>query len=179
MHGSRTRTDRRGFTLMEVSLAMTVLLVAMLATTASTLRAHALRRANRERVLAQNSVRGATERLQSLAARAADDPAGWSTAVLNGIAANGDVAPTFEVSELTAQVGQATVGTIEVIIDETRTDASLGCQLGMPRDLDGDGAATNANVTGTALLLPVVVRARWNGSRGAQAIAHGFYLSRF
>ena len=66
-----------------------------------------------------------------------------------------------------------------LVTDETRTDAALGCQLGMPRDLDGDGLATNTNVSGTALLIPVVVRARWSGSRGNQAITHGFYLSRF
>ena len=174
-HGAR----RSGFTLIEVSLAMTVLLVAMLATTATTLRAHSLRRTNRERVQAQNAVRGAAERLQSLAARAVDDPAGWSTTVINSVAANGDVAPTFDVPELTAQANQATVGTITLVTDETRTDAALGCQLGMPRDLDGDGLATNTNVSGTALLIPVVVRARWSGSRGNQAITHGFYLSRF
>lgn len=173
------RAGRSGFTLIEVSLAMTVLLVAMLATTATTLRAHSLRRTNRERVQAQNAVRGAAERLQSLASRAVDDPAGWSTAVINAVAVNGDVAPTFDISELTAQPNQATVGTITLVTDETRTDAALGCQLGMPRDLDGDGLATNTNVTGTALLLPAIVRARWHGQRGDQTITHGFFLSRF
>lgn len=178
-HRIRSNRARNGFTLIEVSLALTVLLVAMLTATASTLRAHSLRRTNRERVQAQNAVRAAAERLQSLAAGAQDDALGWGAAVINGVAANGEVAPTFDVPELTAVDGELSVGTIVVVTDETRTDAELGCDLGMPRDLDGDGLATNANVTGTALVLPAVVRARWRGSRGAQTLVHGFYVSRF
>lgn len=175
----RAGRTRNGFTLIEVSLAMTVLLVAMLTATASTLRAHSLQRTNRERVQAQNAVRGAAERLQSLAAEAQGESVGWGTAVINGFTANGEVAPTFEVPELTPQIGQANVGTIQIITDETRTDAQLGCDIGMPRDLDGDGLATNTNVTGSAILLPAVVRASWRGSRGNQTLVHGFYLSRF
>lgn len=167
-----------GFTLLEVTLAMTVLLVAMLAATASTLRMHSLRRVNRERALAQNAVRSASERLQSLSARAIAEPAGWTTTVLAGVANGGEVGPVFETRELRARTGAPSMGTIEIVTDETRTDRELGAQLGMPRDLDGDGLATRTDVSGNALLLPVVVRARWQGAGGDAQVQHAFYLAR-
>jgi len=167
-----------GFTLLEITLAMTVLLVGMLAATASTLRMHSLRRVNRERALAYNAVRTTTERLQSLSARAITEPAGWTATILAGVANGGEVGATFDLRELRARAGAANLGTIEVVTDETKTDAELGAQLGMPRDLDGDGLATHTHVSADALLLPVVVRARWQGAGGNAQVQHAFYLAR-
>ena len=168
-----------GFTLLEVTLAMTVLLIAMLAATASTLRMHSLRRVNRERALAHNAVRSATERLQSLSSRAVGEPAGWTPTILAAVANGGEISSTFETRELRARDGAASMGTIQVVTDETQTDLELGAQLGMPRDLDGDGLATHTDVSGDALLLPVVVRARWQGAGGDAQVQHAFYLARF
>lgn len=176
--GSRS-SGRAGFTLLEVTLAVTVLLVAVLAAAASTLRMHALRRTNRERTIAQNAVRSVSERLQSLSARAVTDPAGWSTTVLMGVAAAGEIGPRFDVRELTAREGAPSVGTVTIVTDENANDAALGAELGLPRDLDGDGTSANGDVSANALLLPVVVRARWHGVNGDGEIVHSFYLSRF
>lgn len=173
------RRSKSGFSLLEVTLAITVLLVALLAATASTLRMAGLRRVNRERMLATNAVRGVSERLQSLADRATSDPAGWTTAVLAGVANGGEIGSTFTANELTPRDGAASVGTIQIITDETTTDADLKTQLGLPRDLDGDGSASSSNVSNTARLLPVVVRARWHGSAGNSEIVHAFFLARF
>jgi len=179
-HGrARTRRTTSGFSLLEVTLSITVLLVALLAATASTLKMAGLRRVTRERMLAQNAVRAVSERLQSLADRGTTDPAGWNAVVLGGLAAGGEVGPTFDVQELTAREGAASVGTVELVTDETTTDAALGTQLGLPRDLDGDGAATSADVSTTARVFPVVVRARWHGAAGNSEIVHAFYLARF
>ncbi len=167
-----------GFTLLEVTLAMTVLLVGMLAATASTLRMHSLRRVNRERAIAYNSVRTTTERLQSLSARAISEPAGWTASVLASVANGGEIGSTFDLRELQPRAGAANLGTIEVVTDETKTDAELGAQLGMPRDLDGDGLATHTDVSADALLLPVIVRARWQGASGNAQVQHAFYLAR-
>jgi len=175
----QARRATGGFSLLEVTLSITVLLVALLAATASTLKMAGLRRVNRERMLAQNAVRAVSERLQSLADRATTDPAGWTTAVLDGVAAGGEIGTTFDVRELTARDGAASVGTIQIVTDETITDAALGTQLGLPRDLDGDGAAGSSDVSNTARLLPVVVRAQWRGSSGNSQITHAFFLARF
>ncbi|MBK7874579.1 MAG: prepilin-type N-terminal cleavage/methylation domain-containing protein [Planctomycetes bacterium] len=128
----QARRATGGFSLLEVTLSITVLLVALLAATASTLKMAGLRRVNRERMLAQNAVRAVSERLQSLADRATTDPAGWTTAVLDGVAAGGEIGTTFDVRELTARDGAASVGTIQIVTDETITDAALGTQLGLP-----------------------------------------------
>lgn len=180
-HGRGTGAvqPRGGYTLLEVTLAITVLLVALLAATASTLRMHGLRRVNHERMLAQNAVRATSERLQSLSGRAETDAAGWNAAVLAGLAPTGEIGSVFDVRELTAQNGATSVGSIELVTDETATDAELGVQLGLPRDLDGDGAASTHDVTDTARLLPVIVRARWRGAAGNAQIVHAFYLARF
>jgi len=167
-----------GFTLLEVSLAMTVLLVALMAATLSTLRMHSLRRVNRERVLAQNAVRSVCERLHSLSTRGLTEPAGWTATILGGVAPGGELGPDFAPAELTPRAGAVSVGSLLVITDETRTDQELGVQLGLPRDLDGDGAATNTDVGANALLLPVIVRARWHGAGGDAQVAHAFYVAR-
>ncbi len=88
----------------------------------------------------------------------------------------GGLSDTFNIQGLTAREGQPSVGTIQVITDETRTDADLGFELGMPRDLDGDGAIDNADVRMTARVLPIAVRARWTGVSGDVEIVHPFYV---
>ena len=75
----KPRARRAGFTMMELSLAVTVLMVALLAMSASTLHTHALRRQNRERALAQNAVRMISEEIQAFSARTLTEHAGqWS-----------------------------------------------------------------------------------------------------
>ena len=72
--------------------------------------------------------------------------------------------------------GQAAVGSVQVVTDEALTDAQLGFELGMPRDLDGDGQADNGDVTTGARILPVIVRTRWKGVSGEVFMAHPFYV---
>lgn len=57
--------------------------------------------------------------------------------------------------------GDAATGKIRVIVDETLSDAQIGAEFGMPRDLDGDNLATKTNVATTALALPVLVEVSW------------------
>ena len=162
--------------MIEVTLALSVLLVALVAMSSSTMRMHSLRRQNREQNVAQNAVRTVGEELQSLSRSCVDAPGGWSTNFLAGVAPGGSVGPTFEAPELTPRDGQPTVGRITVVTDETATDAELGFDLGMPRDLDGDGVVGNTNVSATARILPVVLELSWQGSSGDQRLLHPFYV---
>jgi hypothetical protein len=100
------------------------------------------------------------------------DPLGWGLSVENGVAA----VATFQVEGLNPVPGQATVGTVRLVTDETATDTALGVELGMPRDLDGDGLATNVAVTTTARLLPVVFEVRWGSPWGEQRIMQGMWI---
>jgi prepilin-type N-terminal cleavage/methylation domain-containing protein len=167
---------RKGFTLLEVTLAMSVLVVAMMAISATTLRVHTLRRQNHERSVAENAVRMIAERIQSASRLARTNPAGWAPTMIADLNPGGSVGNTFDLFELTPTNAGSSVGSITVVTNENTTDAALDAQLGMPRDLDGDGLVANPNVAATARLLPVIVRARWKGVSGDQEIVHPFYV---
>lgn len=176
--GGPKRRRASGFTLVELALAMTLLLVALMAMSASTVRMHELRRQNRERNMAQNAMRSVAERIHSLSAISVegqgDTP--WSEILATAMATGGSIGVTFDVPELDPPNGNATVGTITLVLDETVTDADLGYQLGMPRDLDADGLADNADVRSSARILPVVLDATWRGATGVVTLRHAFYV---
>ncbi|MAF65901.1 MAG: hypothetical protein CMJ84_09640 [Planctomycetes bacterium] len=168
---------RAGFTMMELSLAITVLMVALLAMSASTLHTHSLRRQNRERAVAQNAVRLISEEIQAFSARTLlANPGQWSEDLVAAFEVEGLFGPTFDVTGLGPANGQSAVGSVLVITDEELTDAQLGFELGMPRDLDGDGEADNGDVTEGARILPVVVRLRWKGVSGEVFLNHPFFV---
>ncbi len=184
MDGVRPRRRRKGaragFTLIEVALAMTILIVALMAMSASTLQMNSLRRQNRERAVAQNMIRIISESVHAISEKNLREAEGtaqtWSELMVQSLAAGGELGNVFGVTELAPQDGNPTVGTIEVILDETATDAALGFEMGMPRDLNGDRDAFDNDVTIGARILPVVVTARWNGVTGDVQIRHPFYI---
>lgn len=156
---------------------MTILMVALLAMSASTLRMHALRRQNRERAIAQNALVTISEEIHARAAQAlADDPASWAQTVTGFLSEGGELGPNFDVVGLTPQEGRPAVGSIEVVVDETTSDESLAVELGMPRDLNGDGDADDTDVSADARLLPVIVRTRWTGVGGDVTITHPIFV---
>lgn len=170
------RDARAGFTMLEVSLALTILVVALVATSASNMRLHRLQRVNRERNVAHNAAQSISETVQAIARDGVSDPAGWANHLTAALANGGQLGNRFDVPELVPVEGAPSVGTIQVITDETTTDASLGLQLGLPRDLNGDGDATDAAAGTGARLLPVVVRLRWRSQAGVQTLTHPFYV---
>ena len=172
----RQRQLRRGFSLVEVVVATAVLAIGMLALTSTMWRVHALTASNEDRRLAQNDLRAISEQIISLSEAALEDPDTWSGTVAAAFAPGGAPGNTFDIPGLERVPGAPSVGTIRVITDETRTDAQLGVTLGMPRDLDGDGAASNTNVGATARLLPVVLDLQWAAGSGSRRARHGFYL---
>ncbi len=168
----RGKAGQSGFTLIEVAVAVIVLLVGLMALSASAVRVQGLARAARERMAAQNALRAKAEEIRSVSRAGLSDPLGWGLHVSNAIAA----LATFPVEGLTPIEGQPSVGSVRLITDETQADAALGVELGMPRDLDGDGLATNNAVTTTARLLPVVFEVRWNSPWGEQRITQGLWI---
>lgn len=179
--------------MIEVALAVTVLVVAVMAMSASTFRMHTLRRQNRERTLAQNAARTIAEQIQAIsheyvaAPPLAYSPDGdilrqrWGQYMVDTLSPGGELGATFPVRELDPPQGEATVGQIQIFTDETLTDAGLGFDLGMPRDLNGDGLQDSGNVLATTptqwpRLLPVVVTVRWRGINGPGQVVHPFYV---
>ena len=105
-----------------------------------------------------------------------DSPNGWAADVTARYAPGGNPGNTFDVQGLSPWPGEASIGTITIVTDETLTDADVGVDFGMPRDLDDDGVVDNLDVSATARVLPVVVRLRWNGPAGQRELEQGFFL---
>jgi hypothetical protein len=66
-------------------------------------------------------------------------------------------------------------GTISFLLDET-LDTPESNRFGLPRDLDGDGAATNPDASSSYLLLPVKLEITWTASDGATELRTLYYL---
>ena len=170
------KNTRGGFSLVELAIAISILLIGMVSVITATSQMHSLRRQNRERTLAQNAVRSMAERMQSQSYQLVEtDPGNWATSVVAAFGP-GSGNDAFDIQELNTPLGAANVATIQVVTDETTTDADLLVNIGMARDLNGDGDATDADVSVDAVLLPVVITAQWRGVTGTQTYRHGFYL---
>ncbi len=160
---------------------MTVLLVALMSISAATLRSHTLRRQNRERTLVVNSIKMWAERIHSYSYTDAYTQPGlsWSEAMLAAYGAGGTVGNTFNVLGLNPVPGQANMGTITLITDETQTDAALNIEAGMPRDLNGDQDAVDADVSADARMIPVLLTINWRGINRDSTESHVFYVMGF
>lgn len=170
------RVPRGAFTLIELAIATSILMIGLVSVLSASSRMHSLRISNRERTLAQNAVRSMAERMHAASHGFAAAPATWAQELLAAYGPGGSFGDSFAIEGLSLAPGQASVGTIEVGSDETATDAELQAQLGMPRDLNGDGDSADTDVSAGARLLPVVLTLRWRGERGVHQMRHGFYL---
>ena len=169
-------SGQAGFTVLEMALATVTLMVGIMSISAATLRMHQLSRQNREKAQAYNAVHGIAERINSASAIAAMEPSTWVQTVLDAYGPGGTIGDSFDVLGLTAPEGADTVGTIEIITDETITDEELGTIMGMPRDLNGDGDALDTDVSGDANMLPIVITARWRNKGVDSFFKHPLYV---
>ena len=176
---ARTDRDKQGeggFTVVEMALATTMLMVGIMAISAATLRMHQLGRQNRERTIAHNAMTQMGERLNSASAIAALTPSTWATTVIDAYSEGGSVGNTFSVFGLTPVEGEEQPGVIEFITDETLTDDELGVAMGMPRDLNGDGDVVDGDVSGTVELLPAIITISWTVRGADMSIKHPLFL---
>lgn len=168
------RAVRSGFTVLEMAVTMSVLMVALYALTSTVWRLHDLSRANKERRVAEDALRSMCEAIHSISAAARAEPASWARTLTNAFGPEGRPGERFDVPELTPRDGMESVGSVWIVTDETVSDKDIGFELGLPRDLDGDGAATNTDVSQTATVLPVVLRLRWKSAASEREIVHAF-----
>lgn len=173
------RSPRGGFTLLEVTIVATLLLFGLMAVSTTGHSLRSLRDAEDEQVRAQNALDSVVRSIQAVAASHRGSSDGWSVAFTRSYDPAGEIAPTFPVVGLDPWQGAPSVGLVELVLDETLTDDEIGFVLGMPQDLDGDGAIVSADVSATAQLLPLVVRVRWQGAGGRRELVQGVYVSEF
>ncbi len=172
------RSAREGFTLIEVMIAMVVMLIGLMALTSTSLVVHSVNESDRLRRKALSGLRAAVERLQSRSTALIDSDTGWANDLVQAYTGGGNPGPLFSVRGLDAWEGEASLGTIQIITDETDTDGILGVNLGMPKDLNADGDTLSTDVTADAQLLPVIVRVRWEGAAGQREFTQGFWIAR-
>lgn len=168
--------NTQGFTLIELAIAISVLMIGMVSVLSATSQMHGLRKQNRQRATVQNACRSIAERIHARSHELSSNTATWSEELVETFGEDGAFGNEFDVRTLGNLVGRDADGLITVITDETATDAELGVRIGMPRDLDGDGAADNSDVTVGAKILPVLLEVRWRSPSGTGIYRHAFYV---
>ena len=180
----RARGLRRGFTMVEVAVATGVMVVGVVGMAGAVAASVKLVDANRERIAAHQAARAILEQMQDgdfgdtfaeFNADPSDDPGGAGT----GRGSSFDV-PGLRVSEWArnhgqgggAAVGAGAVGGIEfpTLADGRLSESIDDPDLGMPRDLNGDGVISTGALTGGYLVLPVRIRVAWEGPTGPKSI---------
>lgn len=169
----RRRHRSAGFTLVEVSVSITVLVLGVLGMLASVTTGDRLILENRETRQAFVAAQTMFAELQSQPIETvfqryngtkSDDPGG-------GTLSPGSTFTACGLARFTADSGEAT--------GELRFPSSNGTHLredldlpslGMPRDLDGDGVISQTPLTKTPLILPVAITVRWQTSKGPREV---------
>jgi type II secretory pathway pseudopilin PulG len=167
----RRSRARSGFTLLELAIGTAILMVGVLGFSVSIASIGRSSQKQREMARATQAAREVLERIQAEAfadafrrfnADPADDPGGPGTGP----------GAAFAVEGLSAIQGDLDGRPGEVIFPapggspaQLREDIVLD-DLGMPRDLNGDGAVDAADHALDYKLLPVLVRVRWRSPAG-------------
>lgn len=168
--GLRVRSRQAGLTLIDLMIATTIMVIAVLATVGTIQTTSALGESTRETTVAYQAARSMVEDLQSqpfenLFRRhnedADDDPA-------FGVLPN--PGPDFAVDGMDVQAGDAdgAAGRLIFPVDDDgilREDFD-DPTFGLPMDLNGDGIIDGDNRIDDHIRLPVHVRVEWTGNTG-------------
>ena len=166
--GPHTPRSARGFTLIELMVSFSALLIVLLGFSRMLLSSHMASNTTHEATLAKEAARATLEVVQAAPfaeiyrrynANPADDPGGAGTASGAGFAVRGLEAPEGDNDGLPGQIffpeqNGALCETINLP------------QYGWPTDMNGDGDADDTDVSSAYQVIPVVVRVEWRGSGG-------------
>jgi len=172
MHVLRPQRARAGFSLVELVVVIGILTVSVSMLTSTLISASRHAPIQRESALASNAARTVLETMRSeplerlfalYNADPDDDPDGPGTAP----------GPFFAIAGLDARAEDEDGFPGEIVLPAQaaplREDANLP-ELGMPRDLDADGAIDANDHSGNYVLLPVLVRIEWRGATGNRSL---------
>jgi len=173
----KNQRARGGFTIIELMLVIAVLMVALLLLSQSLGAAMRLTNVNRETALAADGAQEMLELLQGVEdfsqlfvlynANADDDPGGPGSAPGSGFVVTGLDPDPDDVDGLVGEIlFPAEFGVAGLELHEFIVDQELSDDLGLPRDLNGDGVLDAADHSGDYQLLPVCIRLRWTGATG-------------
>ena len=146
-----------GMTLVEATVSLTILAVALLTLWGSLISGARTMAAAEERKQAVNIAQGKLEELKS---RSVD-------LLIATYGPEGPEGSTFPATGIDDDADRA-LGQIVFYTDET--DSENGSGLGFPMDLNGDGDAKDEDVASGFTLLPVRIRVTWEGALGSQSV---------
>lgn len=158
-------------TMLELMIALTLLVSALLGYSQAILTATASSAGVREEDQAAQAVRSVVQTLKSASfieafslfnAYPNDDPGGLGTAPSANFAVPGLHSAPGDPDGQPGEIIFPTAANAPSILRENIPDP----RFGTPRDLNGDGVIDGANHAGNYILLPVVVRVRWAGAAG-------------
>jgi len=172
----KRRNTSAGFTLIELAIAVSILMIGMVSVLSATSRMHSLRKQNRERSLAQNATRSVAERIHARSYELSESPETWAEDLIAEFSDGGAHGHTFDVRVLSALPDREADGLITFVTNETETDQDLGIRIGMPRDLNADGDDNDLDVAGDARIIPVILEVRWRSQSGESSYRHAFYV---
>ncbi len=170
----RTRSTRAGYTIIELMVVATILVIAVGGLSSSLVSAIDLGNTNGELIEAHNAARQMAETLQGVDFdeifatfndEPRDDPGGPGTALGSDfvypceLLKDGDPPGFFEGRVIFPNAEGTTL--VEQVVEP---------KLGLPMDLDGDGSIDGRAVdhAGDYLILPVTIEVTWTGSGGRE-----------
>jgi len=182
---SRPRA-RGGFTFVELSIVLVILLSALLVFSSTVSGMAKQRTSNRETHLAVEAARNRMETLRATAFDSVyalhnrnpkDDPGGEGTAPgarfdVPGLDSLPEAVDGFEGEVVFPEFDDPLAG------PQLREDVTLAT-LGLPRDLSGDNKVDDQDHSGSYLLLPVEVRVRWRSPNGPREYTLRSQLCRY
>jgi prepilin-type N-terminal cleavage/methylation domain-containing protein len=175
----RASAGTSGFTLLELSVAISVLVIALCATASTVVTTGALNRQSRETEVARKAAASMLEALRNTPfatvfaqynTSAGDDPLGPGTAP----------GPYFAVGELKPVAGAPGGVAGRIFFPAAGPDLRenvVDATLGMPRDLTGDILQDGFDHASDYRVLPVRVRVSWAGSNGPRFVEFQTLLS--
>lgn len=174
------RNPRAGFGLVDICVALFVLATSLGVLVSAVFSGIRLARSDEETAVASQALRAALARIDALTAREA-------FAILNDEEADdivGQTKDTYLVLEETIlgdRSGEPVTIQVTFPVDEqqpgvVREDLELPA-LGLPRDLDGDGAIDSSDHADDLVILPVLLQLEWEGASGIQTVQMATILS--
>ncbi|NOT29170.1 MAG: hypothetical protein HOP15_01840 [Planctomycetes bacterium] len=160
------RAPKQGFTLIELMVSFSALMVVLLGFSRMLLSSHMASSTTHEATLAKEAARSMIELLQatplaeiypSRNSNTADDPVGGAPGA--GFAVRGLEAPLGDPDGLPGRILFPESGGV-------LSELSNQPQYGWPMDMDRDGLKNTADVSATHFILPLVVRVEWRGTGG-------------
>lgn len=168
----RKRSARSGFSLVDICVALVILAVALGTLIGTVFHALRLEQSNEETAAASQMIRATLERIQATAFE--DIYATYNDTPDDDPVPGADPFAALLSDDPLLTLGKKDGAVVTVLFPgagsgQLRED-EVDVAMGMPRDLNGDGAIDADDHGGDYTLLPLTLRLEWDGSAGSRSL---------